>query len=127
MRRALLLLLACTMSTGMAPEEKPKVVMNTVTGQVSAAGNSGIAVEVGSSKLGSSELYIPLDKKTKFQRFEKPAQLKTGDTVKVVYEQKYHEPEAGKKVYVGATAVEVTLLKQAPAEGSLISRREEAR
>ena len=134
MRRMAVSLLVFVMAAGMAPaafaaeEEKPKVATNTITGEVSAASSSGIAVQYGNGKDGAAqEIYLPVDKKTKFDRVAGASQLKYGDTVQVVYEQKYKEPEKGKKVYLGATATEVVLLQQAPAEGALVSKREGAR
>ena len=134
MRRAARLLLICVMAAGMAPaafaapEEKPKVATNTITGKVSAASSSGIAVQYGNGKDGAAqEMYLPLNGKTQFQRFIKASQLKPGDTVQVVYEQTYKEPEKGKKVYLGAAATEVVLLKNAPADGALVSKKEGAR
>jgi len=110
-----------------AEEGKPKTAMNRVTGEVSAISTSGIAVEFSGSGESVREIYLPLTGKTKFQRFANPAQLKPGDTVQVVYEQTYREPEKGKKIYLGATAVEVTLLKQAPVPEALVSKKEGAR
>ena len=134
MRRAAAFFLTCVMAAGVgaaafaAEPEKPKVVATRITGEVSAASSSGIAVQYGNGKDGAAqEIYLPLDKKTKFQRFTAPSQLKPGDTVEVAYEQKYQEPEKGKKVYLGAVATEVVLLQQAPAQGALISKDEAAR
>lgn len=110
-----------------AEEEKPKIETAKVNGEVTAVSLSGIAVQYGTAKDGGGkEIYLPLNDKTKLQRFQSPAQLKVGDTVQVVYERKYQEPEKGKKIYLGAAALEVVLLKQAPGEGALVSRGEGA-
>ncbi len=127
-----LMLLAMTLFSGMgantlaAEEAKPKSQVAKVTGEVAAASSSGIAVQFGSSKEGAKEIYLPLNGKTKFQRFGNPSQLKPGDTVQVVYEQTYREPEKGKKVYLGAVATEIVLLRQGPGEGALVSQEEGA-
>ena len=141
MRRAAEILLICAMVAGVstvafaveqpgAPddsrqEQKPKVAVTRVTGEVTAASSAGIAVQFSSTAEGAQEIYLPLDEKTKFQRFLHPSQLKAGDTVQVVYEQQYKEPEKGKRVFLGAVATEVTLLRQAPAQEALVSKEEE--
>ena len=135
MKRMAVSLLAFVMAAGMAPaafaadkqEEKPKVAMNKITGEVSAASSSGIAVQYGSTKTAAKEIYLPVDKNTKFDRVAGASQLKYGDTVQVVYEQRYKEPEKGKKILMGATATQVVLLKNAAGEGALVSKKEEAR
>ena len=133
MKRAAAVFLALTLTGGVAApvfaaEEKPKMETAKVSGKISAVSSSGIAVQFESSaKNGGREIYLPLTAQTKFEKVASAAQLKYGDTVQVVYEQKYREPEKGKKVLMGATATQVVLLKQAPAEGTLVSGGEEAR
>jgi hypothetical protein len=137
MRQAAGFFLVCAMAAGMsasafavepakakqqALEEKPLVAEAKITGEVAAASSSGIAVQFGSTSAGAKEIYLPLNEKTKFQRFLNPSQLKAGDTVQVVYEQTYKEPEKGKRILLGAVATEVILLKQAPAQGALVTR-----
>ena len=134
MRLLTRLFLICAMAAGAganafaAEEIKPKIETVKISGPLSAVSSSGIAVQYGNAKDGAAqEIYLPLNGKTQFQRFQSPAQLKVGDTVQVVYERKFQEPEKGKMVYLDAAALEVVLLKQAPAEGTLVSREEGAR
>ena len=123
-------LLICAVAAGVCPnafaaeEPKPKTETVKISGPLSGVSSSGIAVQYGMGKEAAQEIYLPLSGKTQFQRFQSPAQLKVGDTVQVVYERKYREPEKGKKVSLGVTALQVILLKQAAGEGALASRGE---
>ena len=135
MKTLIRLFLICAVAAGTAvhafaaPEEaaKPKIETLKISGPVSAVSSSGIAVQYGMGKDAAKEIYLPISGKTQFQRFQSPAQLKVGDTVQVVYERKYQEPEKGKKVYLDAMATEVTLVKQAAGDGALSSRGEGAK
>ncbi len=109
-----------------AKNEKAKRESLSLTGEVTAASASGLAVQFGSTAEGGKEIYLPADQKTKLTRLSSLAQLKPGDTVKVDYERRYEEPEKGKKIFLGAVATGVTLLSQAPAQGSLVSSEEKA-
>ena len=114
---AAFVLVALSASAWAAEEPNEKVLSKEISGTVSAASSSGVAVEYDISK----EVFLPVGKETKYEKVVKSADLKHGDTVKVAYEQVFREDAEGKWKLVGTRATKVSLLRKAPEEGALIS------
>ncbi len=105
-------------------EPEGQVEMSQVTGTVSSITQQAISIEYSRTKKNAFEMVLPIDEKTRFERFRTLAELKPGDTVTVRYQQLFKPGEDGGKVILKTTATDVSLVRSAPAQA--LSSREEA-
>ena len=127
--RSLLCLSVLAVLAGASPvagagieEPEQKVLSKEVSGQVSGASVSGLAVELEATSEGTKEIFIPVGKKTKYERVKKAADLKVGDSVRVAYDQDYRKDKDGKWTILRTTATKVSLVRKADEAGALVSR-----
>ena len=117
----LVLILACAFTTpAMAADdsstEDTKVIAKTVTGEISGVSPTGIAVEYSLVSSSSSEMFVPIDGKTRVEGVKSVRELQMGDTVKVDCQQTLRKGTDGKPVLLKTVASAIALVKRVSSE-----------
>lgn len=106
-----------------APSERMDTL--EVSGTVVSVSKQAFSLEFSRTQSESLEMVLPVDEKTRCQRFRGVSELRPGDRVKVKYQQTYEDgAEKEKKTILKTLATEIAMLKRAPEEGSLLSKEE---
>lgn len=90
-----------------------KVKSKNIRGEVVSFTEDLIVVEYYRKSSISKEILIPQDKKTKLENFGKSGDVKTGDSVRVIFKETYKVDEDGKRSDFKRVAVKISLLRRA--------------
>lgn len=111
-------------SADVSAQEEGMLENREVTGTVASVMRNHLSVRQ-TAKQGTSEIILPVNDKTRFERLVGLSDLRPGDLVQVQYQRRVKKLEKGKEQILKTFATHISLLKRAPEEGALMSREEE--
>jgi hypothetical protein len=95
-------------------EEEPLSEQVRVLGVVSGVSRQGIGLELtAAGGASATELYLPVDEKTRLERVRSVLELKMDDLVEVDYQRKYRLSDTGEKISLGIVATRIALIRPA--------------
>ena len=95
-----------------APADDAKATIKSVTGTVVAMTKRSLSLEYKVEEKGASELLLPFGADMQFERLKSLHDLHPGDTVTVLYRQRYHDAEdGGEPIILSTDITSLTLVK----------------